>query len=165
MANKHSKITEEYKAEVTNILSTISRNLGDSVINSIEPKLIELTQNLENNLKNIEQVKNSQEKVIEEQIQFFTDNDIKSDLFAKKLDSIIKTNDNLIENANEEIKKVIFEELSIFTSNIIKSIKNQHESDKRDFVKHQNRVNGFLILLSVMMFFLLIFSILNFFKL
>jgi hypothetical protein len=116
MENKNSKITEEYKAEITDILSKISLGLGESVIEAIEPKIIDFNSNLKENYKSIQLLNIEQKKIIKETENYFNKLD-------SKLISEVKINRKFIENSTNR--------LSHLYKNQLNEIKEKQEKIKR----------------------------------
>lgn len=62
--DNNSKLTEEYKSEITDILAKISLGLGISVTDVINPRIEIISSNVEQNKKTIEIIKANNEQYI-----------------------------------------------------------------------------------------------------
>lgn len=103
MENKNSKITEEYKSEITSILVRISQGLGESVKDSIEPKISSFTASLEDNFKNMHDINDKQKVNLEKTSNFLNTLDDRINTFSKKL-----RGDEMLEKITADIK--VFEQ-------------------------------------------------------
>lgn len=138
MKNQNSKITEEYKEEITSILSKISQDLGKSVTDSIEPKISDFTSSLENNFKNTQEINNEQKANIEKATNFFSTLDNKMTSFSEKLDdndlvekisADIKVLEQKLVGENSSNKKEVISEIHKGTSQIVELISQQKEME------------------------------------
>lgn len=125
MENKNSKITEEYKAEITSILSRISQDLGESVKDSLEPKISSFTASLENNFKNTQEINKEQKANLEKTSNFFNTLDDKVNTFSKKL-----SGDLILEKITTDLK--------VFEQNFIKD----NRSNKDEVINEIHKGNS-----------------------
>lgn len=127
MENNNSKITEEYKAEITDILSKISQGLGESVINSIEPKISSYTTSLDNSFNSIHEINNKQKSNFEKTSNLFNNLDDKVNSLSKKLGS-------------DELSKKITTDIKIFEQNFIKDNKSNKEEVINEIHKGNSKI-------------------------
>jgi hypothetical protein len=127
MENKNSKITEEYKAEITGILSRISQDLGESVIKSIEPKISSFTTSLDHNFKNIHEINNKQKANFEKASDFFNTLDDKVSTFSEKL-------------SGDELSEKITTDIKVFEQNFIKDNRSIKEEVINEIHKGSSQV-------------------------
>ncbi|NPD46906.1 hypothetical protein [Lentimicrobium sp. S6] len=134
--NKNTKLTEEYKAEISDILKEISSGLGESVISKIDPKI----DYIHSIVKEIKNENSESQEYLMKTIESFG-NDIEN--FKKEYNSEIEKSLNKIDSEITILKKntesTIQENHDILIKQVSKDL-----SQITDLLNNQNEIEVIL---------------------
>ncbi len=124
--NNNSKLTEEYRIEITNILAKISSGLGESVITKIEPKIEEILTRVTENNKTYITIEEKISNINEEQSTLKETIETNSKNSDNKLTEVIQSNidkqNNIINYSIKENSELVVSNNKITTDSILSKI-------------------------------------------